>query len=85
MQEARRVREQFEKKNAAKVETVTLVGGGANLIGIDEYVSERLELPVRVPDALNHFKHPPGIEPALRSLHKELAVASGLALRFFRA
>ncbi len=83
LQEARRVRDVFEKKSKMSVQDVIIVGGGANLVGIEGYVKERLGLSVSATDTLDNFRFPNQIEPMLKSLNKELAVASGLALRFY--
>lgn len=83
IQEARRVRDQFEQKNKTKVQAATLTGGGANLVGIDEYLQERLGIPVAPANVFQKFRHPLGIEPALQSLNRELAVSLGLALRHY--
>lgn len=83
LQEARRVRDVFERRSKMSVQGIMIVGGGANLVGIEGYIKERLGLPVLVADTLDRFRFPTQIEPMFKSLNKEFAVASGLALRFY--
>lgn len=83
IQEAKHVKDTFEQKSKLKLQSMALVGGGANLMGIEEYVKSQLNLSIIAPAILNRFAYPPEVEPALKYLNRELAVAAGLALRFF--
>ncbi|MDO8557531.1 MAG: pilus assembly protein PilM [Candidatus Jorgensenbacteria bacterium] len=83
IQEAQHVRDTYEKKSGMKIQSLSIVGGGANLVGIEEYIKNQLNLTTIVPAILNRFAYSPELEPVLQYLNRELAVAAGLALRFF--
>ncbi|MFH1192871.1 MAG: type IV pilus assembly protein PilM [Candidatus Jorgensenbacteria bacterium] len=84
IRECERVRGLYERTYGARVERFMLAGGGANLRGIGEYFRERLQLALAEPKPFAHIPYPSGLEPAMRLLNREFAVAAGLALRFFR-
>ena len=83
LDECRRVRNDFESMTKKQVRDIILTGGGANLLGIDEYVKQTSRLSLKSGDSLKYFETDMNIEPARRSLSHSLAVASGLALKFF--
>jgi len=60
---------------------VVLSGGGANLLGIEKYFSQQIELPVSKIDALSAVGYSENIEPIRGDLGPLLAVAIGLGLR----
>jgi Tfp pilus assembly PilM family ATPase len=66
------------------VERLMLAGGGANLGGVQEYFHERMKLPLAEPRPFVSVTYPSGLEPAMKFLNRELPVATGLALRFYR-
>lgn len=80
--ECGRVRAEFERTNKKKVSEIVLVGSGANLFGIDEYVEKTMGLPVKTTDAFRHFILPNEIESIRKQIGRTFASASGLALRF---
>ncbi|MFH1161896.1 MAG: type IV pilus assembly protein PilM [Candidatus Jorgensenbacteria bacterium] len=84
IQECERVRVLYERMFRARVERLMLAGGGANLRGIGEYFSERLGLPLAEPRPFTHVTYPSELEPTMQFLNRELPVAAGLALRFYR-
>ncbi len=83
LDECRRVRNDFESTTKKQIRDIILTGGGANLLGIDEYVKQTSRLSLKSGDSLKYFETDMNIEPARRSLSHSLAVASGLALKFF--
>jgi type IV pilus assembly protein PilM len=73
--------QQAEAGETKSVERVLLSGGGANLSGLTEYVSNRLGLPVFSPGVFDNPRIEQGVAP--EGPGHDLAVASGLALRAF--
>lgn len=66
-----------------KVERLVLSGGGANLLGIEKYVSQEMGLPVVVGSPLTRFEYAPVLEPLVHEMNPLLSVSLGLALRQF--
>lgn len=86
--EAKRVQAQYEKPDAAgnsahKLERVLLAGGGAALLGIEQYMQEALGIPTSVASALSRVAYPPKLSPVSRELGPKFAVAIGLGLKGF--
>ncbi|RJQ30053.1 hypothetical protein C4565_01275 [Candidatus Parcubacteria bacterium] len=81
--ECTRIRNEFERSSNKKVSEIILVGGGANLLGIDAYVKDVMGLPIKTTDSLRHITLPNEIEPIRKELGRTFASTSGLALRFF--
>ena len=77
------VRELYERRYGKKAQRIVLAGGGANLAGIDKYVSERLGLEVYHPSVFMDIEYESGLEPIMKNLTNELAVAVGVAKRYF--
>jgi len=63
---------------ALKVQDITLVGGGARLIGLPEYIGKILHLPVHVGDWPTTIATPP---PPLDAVGPSYLTAVGLAMR----
>jgi type IV pilus assembly protein PilM len=68
-----------ESQNARKVESIVLSGGGAKLVGLDEYLAHKLGLPTISKGILDH-PHV-GIEHESDDRGLDLTVAGGLAMR----
>ncbi|MBI4034265.1 MAG: pilus assembly protein PilM [Candidatus Brennerbacteria bacterium] len=83
IQETRYARDSYERRYGRKTEKLVLVGGGANLLGIEKYFGNQMNLPTALPNTLNGFGYPPDLEPAVKNLERELPVAIGLAKRYF--
>jgi len=82
LNEVRRVRDIYEKNYSNKVERIIISGGGANLLGIESYVSKQMgNLPTVKANPLEKFIYPPDIAPFISSLGASLAVALGLGIR----
>jgi len=79
--EAEQVKNEYENRGAPKIERVILCGGGSNLLGIKEYAESRFSLPTVVGNPFHRVEYPPKIEPMMRELGPELAVAVGLGMR----
>lgn len=81
IRECERVRASYERTFGRPVERLTLTGGGANLLGIERYFSEALRLPHDPARPFARVRYDDALEPAMRTLNHELAIASGLALK----
>ncbi len=82
IQECGRVKKSFEKRSGIKVRTLTLTGGGSNLMGLEEYLKSQMGLPIQRPVVLDSFNHTPEIDILRSAFGKDLAVSAGLSLRF---
>ncbi|HPC31271.1 MAG TPA: type IV pilus assembly protein PilM [Candidatus Paceibacterota bacterium] len=73
----------FYLKTKKRVEKVILVGGGANLKGLDEYYSKQLLMPVVLgnPFNLGLISYNPKLAPILAEIGTNLATACAVALR----
>lgn len=83
IREANQARSSFEKTLRKKITKIILLGGGAKLKGIEDYVEKNLEMEVVSINPLGNFKYPGSIRPIVPDLNKELAIACGLALKFY--
>ncbi|MDI6821155.1 MAG: type IV pilus assembly protein PilM [Patescibacteria group bacterium] len=81
--ESERVRRLYERSHGRPVEEFILVGGGANLPGIENYITNRVKLKLVAPRPFIRIKYGVQLEPVMRSLNNELALSTGLALRFY--
>ena len=83
IQETRYARDFYEHRYGKKVERLTLLGGGANLLGIEKHFAGQMNLPIVEPNPLRGFEYAPDLEPVVKNLSTELPVAIGLAKRYF--
>ena len=81
--EAKRVRDIFERKYGQKIEKVSLLGGGAELYGIDQYVANQIGLPVLRGDGLRGINYPTIVAPLAPWIGSRFAIAIGAALKIF--
>lgn len=79
--EAVKARNEYEKKFNRRVERVILAGGGANLIGINEYVEKQINLPIITANAFLQVSYPKEIELLIRELGPEFSVAIGAGIK----
>lgn len=70
----------YEKK-ARKVEKVILSGGGANLLGIMDYMTEKLGMEVSIGDPFSRVMYPQILKPTLKEIGPIFSIAVGLAMR----
>ncbi|GIW65312.1 MAG: hypothetical protein KatS3mg093_291 [Candidatus Parcubacteria bacterium] len=66
-----------------KFERVILSGGGANLLGIENYFTKQLNISTFKAEPLIHFEYNSNLELLIKELNPVLAVALGLCLREF--
>ncbi|MGC9611113.1 MAG: type IV pilus assembly protein PilM [Minisyncoccia bacterium] len=83
IQEVNHAKDNFERRYGSKVEHVMLIGGGANLLGIEKYFGEQMNVPVVQPNLFLKVGYDLKLEPLARQLANELPVAIGLAERYF--
>ena len=83
IQEVGYVRKNYEERYRKDVKQLVLVGGGSNLIGIEDYFSNQLDLPIVPGDTLVDISYPGQIEPAVKTLKKELPISIGLTKKYF--
>lgn len=83
IRECERVRVSYERTFGRPVERFTMVGGGANLLGIERYFTEALGIPHEPARPFSKVRYDEGLEPAMRTLNHDLAIATGLALKTY--
>ncbi len=83
IQEVAYARSLYERRYGKKVLQFTFVGGGAELLGIEEHAAEQLGIPYVSPDTFTDVAYKPAIEPIIRNLAQELPVVVGLTKRYF--
>ena len=83
IQEVNHAKSTFELRYRRKIERMILLGGGANLLGIEKRFSEQTGLVVARPNVFRKIGYDQKLEPILRQLNNELPVAIGLAQRYF--
>lgn len=83
LNEAKRVKDVYEKNYHGKVERIIVSGGGANLQGIEKYVTAQFQLPVLKADPWKVIGFPPAAAPVLTNEGGALSVSIGLGIRQF--
>jgi type IV pilus assembly protein PilM len=83
IQEVNHAKDEYERRYGKKVDQITLLGGGANLLGIQEYFSNQINMPTVRPNFSSQINYDSKLEPVLRQLDNELPIAVGLAERYF--
>lgn len=83
IRECERVRENYKRTFGHTIERFTLVGGGANLLGVERYFAEALGIPHAPARPFVKVRYDRGLEPAMRTLNHDLALATGLALKTY--
>ncbi len=83
IQEVKHAQGAFERRYGKKIQKLLLTGGGAKLLGIEEYFSTQIDLRITNSFMLTGIEHREELEPVSRNLNCELPVAIGLAKRYF--
>lgn len=83
LSEVKRVKDNYEKNYRGKIERIILSGGGANLLGLEKYVSEQFKLPALKADPFSKIVYPPEVEPLIKEMGPTFSVALGLGIRQF--
>jgi type IV pilus assembly protein PilM len=81
--EVQRVRSNYEKDYGEKIERIILSGGGANLLGIEKYLSDSTMLPVVKGNPFNKVSYPTGLTPFVKEMSGPFSVSLGLGIKEF--
>lgn len=73
----------YENRYGKEIRQFTLVGGGANLYGIEDYFSDQLDLQVVPSNSLVNIDYPTSVEPAAKKIKNEFPISIGLAKKYF--
>lgn len=71
----------YEKKYGQSIDSVMVTGGGASLIGLVEYMQQKLPASVIKSNPFSQVKVPVFLESVLEEIGSDFGVAIGLALR----
>lgn len=83
VERAQNLRRLFEQKSQHSLRRVVLIGGGANLRGLEAFWQQATGLPAEVGNPWKGIRVPTQLTDRLRLLGPSFAVAVGLALREF--
>ncbi|MEK7506164.1 MAG: type IV pilus assembly protein PilM [Patescibacteria group bacterium] len=83
IQEVNHAKDAYERRYGKKVEKVSLIGGGANLLGITEHFGSQISVPIISQNLFRNVGYDIKLEPVIGKLNNELPVAIGLAERYF--
>ncbi len=83
IQEVNHVKEVYQRRYGGEAKKIMLVGGGANLIGIEKYFTKQTGLRGTKPNVFRKVSYNLSLEPVLRQLNNEFPTAIGLAERYF--
>ena len=81
MQEAKRVQDQYERDTQKKISSIVLTGGGGVTKDLAEYARTFFSVDVHIADPFGKVESPAFMQPVLKEIGPEFAVAVGLALR----
>jgi type IV pilus assembly protein PilM len=82
--EAKRVRDSYQQSYDVKVGRVMLAGGGANLLGIEKYIGDQLQLPaIKAEPFAANVSYPQSMAPIIKDIGPPLSVAMGLGIKGF--
>ncbi|HXF43989.1 MAG TPA: type IV pilus assembly protein PilM [Candidatus Paceibacterota bacterium] len=84
IQEVRYAQDSYERRYGKKVEQLVLAGSGAELLGIEKYFAGQLDLKTVAPDIFGGIDYEPNLDPLRKNFSRTLAVAVGLAKRYFQ-
>lgn len=79
--EIRKVSSEFHQMAGKEVEAIYLSGGGANLPGLKDYISENLDKKTVIPDAFADILYPPILTDHLKKIGPRFSIAIGMALQ----
>ncbi len=70
----------FEKQYNKAIDRIIVVGGGGLLVGLPQFLSDKLQVPVQLGDPFRKTAKPEFLEGVLSSVGPEFAIATGAAL-----
>lgn len=83
IQEVRHVKDSYEKQFGKKLERFMLLGGGANLLGIEKYFSTRTNLMIGHHSFMSGIEYKKELLPVAKDIDNRFSVAYGCARRYF--
>lgn len=81
LQEANDVRNAYEQNYQKKIQRFLLLGGGANLLGIEKYAEQKLSAPTVLGNGLLYVAAPSEMTVVAKELETRFASAIGLAVK----
>jgi len=81
--EAKRIISSFENAYGDKITRVLISGGGANLLGIEDYFNRYFGLPAKRVNPFLGLQYDSSLEPMVKSTGPLLSVALGLGMKEF--
>jgi type IV pilus assembly protein PilM len=81
--EVRKVKDNFEANFGTKIQRVLVIGGSANLIGIDKYIEQQLQVTTALGNGLLFVDIPVELKVVEKELQTRFATAIGLAIKSF--
>jgi type IV pilus assembly protein PilM len=81
--EVKKVKDNFESSFGVKIQRALLIGGSANLIGIDKYFENQLEIPTVLGNGLLYVSAPEQLNVVAKEIQTRFATAIGLAIKNF--
>lgn len=83
IQEVKRAKDSYEKLFGVKAEKLSIVGGGASLLGLERYVSAQTGFQIGHHSYTSGIAIPQGLVPVMKDLENRFALTYGLARRYF--
>jgi type IV pilus assembly protein PilM len=83
IQEVDYIRDIYERRYGKKVVQFAVVGGGANLSGIEDYFKDQLGINSVKPNIFGDIIYPPNIASAIKELGREMPISIGVAKKYF--
>lgn len=84
IEEIKRAIKNFQDKNPeSRIERVILAGGGSNLLGIEKYFIDQMNLPIVKGNPFLRVGYPQELEPLINELSADFSNAIGLGIREF--
>ncbi len=81
MIEVKRIVDDYQKKYGKNVEKCILAGGGSEITGFSNYLSEKIGLEVVAGNPFARVAYPEKLNPVIKNIGPSMAVAVGLAMR----
>lgn len=79
--EARRVKENYENSYRQEIKKIVLTGAGAQLLGVESYFAKELGLTTQQADPFDLIAHPEKVAVLVKALGVTLSVSIGAALK----
>jgi type IV pilus assembly protein PilM len=79
--EAERIMSAYFNKTTIRIEDIVLSGGSANMPGLSDYLSEKLNLNILIANPFKKIIYPKELEKILKEIGPSFSIAVGLAMR----